>query len=99
MLFRSFDLDVAARAVPLDAAVDAAAGLAPASADCAALGDDIGLELEFIAVAGAGEGLVEARTAGADRIGRAAPETFGRAVIQGHRAGAGPDPCEAVKWP
>ena len=47
-------------------------------------------EIEFVAVAGAGQGLVEAVPAFADRIGRAAADALARAVVERDGAAAGP---------
>ena len=59
------------------------------------LGDDIALQVEFVAVAGAGQGLIEAVAAAAHGIGGAAADPLGRAVVEGDGAAAGPDarPC------
>ena len=48
-------LETAAGAAALDVAADIAAGLAPGAGDFAALGDDGGLQVELVGVAGAGE--------------------------------------------
>ena len=56
-------------------------------------GDDIASEIEFVAVAGAGQGLIEAVAAVADGIGGAAPNSLGRAIVQRDGACAGPVPA------
>ena len=48
------------------------------------------LQIEFVAVAGAGQGLIEAGPAGADGIGRAAANSLGRAVVERDGAAARP---------
>ena len=59
----------------------------------AALGDDIGLQIELVGVAGAGEG--HFHVGARDRIGRAAADALARAVVEGDGAAAGPAcrPC------
>ena len=81
-------LEAAAGAVALDAAADIAAGLAPGTGDFAALGDNRGLQIEPVGVAGAGEDHLHAGPA--DLVGRAAADALARTVVQRHGAGAGP---------
>ena len=56
-------------------------------------------EIEFVAVAGAGQGLVETAAALADRVGGAAADAFARAVVEGDGAAAGPDAGHARERP
>jgi len=93
------DLDVAAGSATLDAAADAAAAFGPVSGNLGALGYDIGLEFEFIAVAGAGEGHVEPGAAVADGIGRAAPNALAGSIVEHDASAARPNPGESAKRP
>ena len=93
------DLDVAGASASLEAAADVTAGLAPASGNLRTVGDDIGLELESIAVAGAGEGLVESGATFADGVGRAAANALAGSVVEHDATAAGPNAGEAGKRP
>jgi hypothetical protein len=93
------DLNVAAGSATLDAAADAAAAFGPVSGNLGALGHDIRLQLELIAVAGAGEGHVEPGAAVADGIGRTAANALAGSVVEHDGSTARPDPGEAVERP
>src|SRR6202000_726457 len=56
-----------------------------------------GPQVEFVAVTGTVQGLVETVTGLADRIGRAAPNALARAIVERHRSGARPDARESVE--
>jgi len=75
------DLEIAVAAMSLDISVDAAAAFAPCALERAVLGDHIAFEIEFIAVAGAGQGLIETRPIRSDRVRRAAPDSLRRSVV------------------
>src|SRR4051812_29545492 len=76
----------------LEIATDVAARLAPGTRKRAAAGHDIAGKIEAIAVAGAGQAQVQPVAAGADRVGGAAADAFGRPVIERDGSTAGPDP-------
>src|SRR4029077_730843 len=82
------DLENAGARASFKIAVDVAAGFAPGAADGRALGDDVAGQIEFVGVAGAGQRLLQTISARTDRVGGAAPNSFGRAVIQRDRAAA-----------
>src|SRR5205823_1426461 len=84
------DLEVSVGATSLKASGNAAAGFAPRSGKHSAAGDDIARKIEPVAVAGAGQALVETVAAGADGVGGAAADAFARTVIQRDGAAAGP---------
>ena len=76
------DLEIAVAAVALQGARDAAGGFAPSARQCAAAIDDVGGKIEFVAVAGAGQGLVEPGSAGTYGIGCATADALTRSVIK-----------------
>ena len=84
------DLKIAAAGVSLDGAVDVPAGFAPGPGNRGPLCRDIGDDIEFIAVAGAGQALLEAIAAGAHGVRCTAANAFGRPVVERDRARAGP---------
>ena len=83
-------LEIAVAGTSGKVAVDAAAALTPVPGDRSLLGDDVGLEIKFVAVAGTGQRLIEAGPVAADGIGGLAPDLLARPVI--HRDGAGARP-------
>src|SRR6185437_6199383 len=87
----SHDLEIAVAATTFKASVDVAAALAPGAPDRAALGDHIGPQVELVAVAGTGEGLIEAAATFANRIRGSAANAFSRTVVEGDAAAAGPE--------
>lgn len=92
------DLEIAVAGTSGKVAVDAAAAFAPVPGERSPLGDDIGLEIEFVAVAGTDEGLIEARPIAADGIGGAAPDSLGRPVVEGDGASARPVARKTREW-
>src|SRR5258708_32111005 len=60
------DIDLAAACLALQVAVDVAARFAPGAGDAVALADHIAAEIEFITVAGAAQGLLQAAAAAVD---------------------------------
>src|ERR1700738_4593423 len=93
------DLKGAAAGASFEVAVDATAGFAPGPGEGPSLGEHIAGKIEFVAVAGAGEALMEAVAAGAHRIGCAAPNSFGRAVVESDGPAAGPIAGQAGERP
>src|ERR1043165_6393289 len=91
------DLEIAVAAAALNVAADVAAGFAPGAREHAAAGNDVAGKIEAIAVAGAGQTLVEAIAAIADRVGRTAADAFAGSIIKGDGAAAGPVPGHAGK--
>jgi len=85
------DLKITVAAASLDVAIDVADALAPGSGQRSALGHDIAGKVEFVAVAGAGEGLIKSVATSADGISGATSDALGRAIVEGNGAGAGPD--------
>src|ERR1700716_1991931 len=60
------DLDLAAAGPALQVAIDVAAGFAPGADNAVALRGHIAAEIEFVAVAGAAQGLLQATAAAID---------------------------------
>jgi hypothetical protein len=84
------DFEITVGAAPFDAAGDVSAALAPSTPDRAALGDHIGPQVKLVAIAGAGEGLIETTAGFANRIRGAAANALGRTVVEGDGATTGP---------
>src|SRR5882724_1459092 len=84
------NLKIAAAAASLKGSADATAAFAPGAGKRSALGDDIAAEIEFVAVAGAEEPLVEAVAASAHSVGGTTSDFLGRSVIEGDGTAAGP---------
>src|ERR1700730_2183581 len=84
------NLKIAAAAASLKGSADATAAFAPGAGKRSALGDHIAAEIEFVAVAGAEEPLVEAVAASAHSVGGTTSDFLGRSVIEGHGTAAGP---------
>jgi hypothetical protein len=93
------DLKIAAAAASLKGSADAPAAFAPGAGKRSTLGDYIAAEIEFVAVAGAEEPLVEAVPTSAHGIGGATSDALGRSVIEGDGTSAGPVAGEAGKRP
>jgi hypothetical protein len=87
---RRDDIKIAVAATSLDQTVDVSAGFIPCPGQGGALRGDIGAEIEFVAVAGAGKGLIEAGAAIAHGVRCATANSFGRPIVQRDRTGAGP---------
>ncbi len=81
---------MAAAGPSFEVSVDISAALAPGPRERSALRDHIAGEIESVAVAVAGEALIEAVAAGADGVGGAAANSLTRSVVKGDRAAAGP---------
>src|ERR1700676_4510798 len=92
-------LKTAIAAASLEGSVDAAAGFAPGPGKRSALRHHVASEVEFVAVAGADQVLVEAVSAGAHGIIGATPDALGRSVIERDDASAGPAAGHAGKRP
>jgi hypothetical protein len=92
-------LEVAVAAAALERSVDPSAGFAPGPGKRSTLGDHIAPEIEFVAVAGAEQVLVEAVPASAHGIIGTTSDPLGRSVIEGNGASAGPVASHAGKRP
>src|SRR5579863_6960733 len=93
------DLNHARARAPFDAALDVPAAFGPGSRDCRTLRHDIAGQVESVAVACAGQRLLQAAAAGADRVGGAATNALGRAIVERHGATAAPHSRHARKGP
>ena len=87
---RRGDVKNAAAGVSLDGPVDVPAGFAPGPGNRGPLCREVGDDIEFVAVAGAGQALLKAIAAGAHGVRCTAANAFGRPVVERDRARAGP---------
>lgn len=74
------DFDLAAASPALQVAIDVAAGFAPGADNAVALGGHIAAEIEFVAIAGATQGLLQAAAAAIDLVTGLAANAFRRSV-------------------
>ena len=91
-------LDLAAAGGTLQVAENIPAFLAPVAGDAVAVAGDLAAQIEFVAVAGAMQILLQAQSITVDLVVRFAAETLGRSVRQRDRAIAGPRSVETGKW-
>lgn len=84
------NLEITAASASLEVSADAPAAFTPGPGEHSALRDHVAGEIEFVAVAGAGEGLVETISASAHRIGCATANSLGRPIVQGDSTATGP---------
>ena len=89
------DLKIAAAGVSLDGPVDVPAGFAPGPGNRGPLCREVGDDIEFVAVAGAGQALLQAITASAYGVRCSTANSFGRPVIERDRTRPGPVPRHA----
>jgi hypothetical protein len=87
---RRGDLKIAAAGASLDGPVDVPAGFAPCPGNRGPLCGEIGDDIEFVAVAGAGQALLEAITFSAHGVRCTTANSFGRSVVERDGARAGP---------
>jgi hypothetical protein len=92
---RRGDVKNAAAGVSLDGPVDVPAGFAPGPGNRGPLCREVGDDIEFVAVAGAGQALLQAITASAHGVRCPTANSFGRPVVQRDGAGARPVPRHA----
>lgn len=93
------DLKIAAAGMALDGPVDVTAGFAPGPGNRGPLCRDIGDNIEFIAVAGTGQALLEAIAASAHGVRCTTANSLGRPVVERDGARAGPVPRQAGERP
>src|SRR5258708_11324007 len=87
---RHDDVELAVAGAALKRTADIARRLGPGAGQRAARGDDIALQLELVAVAGAEQGLIEAGAFAADGVSRLAANPFLRTILERDRAIARP---------
>src|ERR1700688_375355 len=90
-------LDPATAGGALQTAVHIAAGFAPVARNPVALARDIAAQVEFVAVAGAMQALLEAEARAVDFVVGPAADALGGAVGESHRAVSGPGAAKAGK--
>jgi len=94
-----YHLKDATTGTSLDIPVDITAGFGPSPRDGGALRREVAGQVELVAVAGAGQGLLHAISARTNSVSSAAANPLGRAVVQRDRARAGPHAGQTGKWP
>lgn len=93
------NLEITAASASLEVSADAPAAFTPGPGEHSALRDHVAGEIEFVAVAGAGEAEIEAVAAGADGVGGAAPNSLTGSVVQRNIAPTGPATGQAGERP
>jgi hypothetical protein len=84
-------LEVAGGSASSESPLEPAGAFAPGSGEFASLGDDVTSEIEFVAVAGAEQGEVEAGASSANGIGCPAADAFHGSVLEADISPAGPN--------
>jgi hypothetical protein len=84
-------LEVAGGSASSESPLEPAGAFAPGSGEFASLGNDVTSEIEFVAVAGAEQGEVEAGASSANGIGCPAADAFRGSVLEADISPAGPN--------
>ena len=97
---RSLDehLDLATASGTLQIAENIPASLAPVAGDAVALAGDLAAQIEFVAVAGAMQILLQAKSVAVDLVVGLASNALGRSVGKSDRAVPGPRSVKTGKW-
>ena len=90
-------LDLAAARGALQIAENIAAGFAPVAGNPVALARDIAAQVEFVAIAGAMESLLQTQSGAVDLVVGLAADALGRSVGKSHGAVSGPCSVETGK--